>query len=257
MVHRSELLHAPHFGRFYHRRAPAAALAPFVEAYWRLDGYQAIPQGVAEHYLPRLQGQLIFAFDNQCLYQRAQEPLLALSGPHALGPQFRALACLHPASRGLLGVALRPGTLALLLGRPLGDTIQPLPELLPLQAELAAAPFETQIARLEAWLFQALAGQADAGLSPALERLAVGEPVAAAAARAGWVPRSLQRHCRQQLGLSPRDCQRVLRLRAALEQLWLTRTSVFETDYYDYSHFYREFRTMIGLSPQAYLARFG
>lgn len=259
MVHRSEILHAPHFGRYYRHQAPAAALADFVESYWYLESYAPIPQGVAEHFLPRLQGQLIFAFDNPCLYQRPDGELQQLNGPQAMGPQARALAWLHPASQGMLGIVLRPGALALLLGEPVGERIQACPALLPIQAELAALPdFASQAAWLDSWLGRVFA-QADVAELPsqALSLLAAGVPVAAAAERVGLVPRSLQRQFQRQLGLSPQTCARVLRLRAALQRLWSEANyTVWDAGYCDYAHFFREFKTMNGLAPQAYLGRF-
>lgn len=262
MVHRSEILHAPHFGRYYRRVGPAPALSPAVEAYWQLDSYAPIPQGVAEHLLPRLNARLVLPFANRCLYQLQDGSLRQPEGPHLLLPQAGTVACLHPASQGILGVSFRPGGQALVMNLDTGPDgpILPLPQLADLQAELAELDFAARACRLDAWLF---ACQASHGLpempllNQALSRLALGESVAGAAEALGWSPRSLQRHCNQLLGLSPRTCQRVLRLRSTLARLWSEPSySVWDSPYYDYAHFFREFRSLTGTTPTAYLQRF-
>ncbi|PKL75242.1 MAG: hypothetical protein CVV27_16385 [Candidatus Melainabacteria bacterium HGW-Melainabacteria-1] len=258
MVHRSEILHDTHFGRHYLRHEPTGELTPYVSHVWKLTGYDLIPQGVAEHYLPRLEADLVFAFANRCLYRSAGRDLLAFSGPHVLPPQAKALACLHPASRAVLGVSFRPGGQTALLG-PSAE-IQALPRLAALETELShLSDFHSQAHRIESWLGERMRQTTVQPqlLTQALSCFNQGDSVAEAADAVGLSPRSLQRHCQQWLGLSPRTCRRVLRLRATLTRLWREPGyGLHDSGYHDYAHFFREFRSLTGLSPSAYLSQF-
>lgn len=259
MVHRSELLHASHFERHYQHLSPDSALADQVSHYFSLEGYHEIPQGVAEHLLPQLETRLILPLGNTCLYRQQAEPLLTISGPHLVAPQNRSLACLHPDSRRLLGIVFRPGGLTSLLGYAPQHAITALPELQSLESSLAAEnDFSAQAAQLDRWLLSLRKDSDDSRLlSSALHRLESGIGVAEAASGVGLAPRSLQRHCQKLIGLSPRTCQRILRLRGTLTQLWAQPDySVWDSPYYDYAHFFREFRSFTGLSPEAYLKQF-
>ncbi|MGV3526853.1 MAG: helix-turn-helix domain-containing protein [Candidatus Sericytochromatia bacterium] len=265
MVHRSELLHPQHFQTHYRRQAPSPALRPYVQTIWELQGYGQIPQGVAEHFLPDLGSRLVLPLGSVCLYQTPDSPLMSLSQAHVVGPQARTLACLHPASQRVLGVQFQPGALALLLrhlGLPQpGPTPLALPTLAELEQALKKGPdFGARSQMLTHWLtarFQAAEPpESWRLLAPALQALGREQPVQRTAAELGLAPRSLQRYCQQELGLSPRTCQRILRLRHSLSQRWQQGQSGLPAGYYDYAHFYREFRAFSGLSPQAYLAQF-
>lgn len=265
MVHRSELLHPLHFQTHYQRQEPSPALRPYVRALWELQGYGQIPQGVAEHFLPDLGSRLVLPLGSVCLYQASKSPLISLNQAHVVGPQARTLACLHPASQRVFGVQFEPGGLALLL-RHLGlpqpeQTPVALPSLAPLEQTLKSCQdFAARSHRLTHWLeeqFQAAQPpESWRLLGRALQALGREQPVQHTATELGLTPRSLQRYCQQELGLSPRTCQRILRLRQSLSQRWQQGQTGLPPGYYDYAHFYREFRAFSGLSPQAYLAQF-
>lgn len=271
MVHRSEILHPSHFNTYYQRALPSPALAPLVKEYWYLDNYRPLPQGVAEHFLPSLESRLVLPFDNRCVYQIPGQSPLEISGPHLVLPQARPLACLHPASQGILGLTLTPEGLAAFLAAFWAEEALSLPAtgLLPLsgwhhwQAQLMACKdlgmqsrFLDQV--LEQVLLTGFKRNPRAHcLSEALQHLESGWTIAETAAVLGLSARSLQRVFLQGLGYSPRTCFRVQRLRRTLGQFWQTPgRSIWDSEYCDYSHFYKEFKALMGQTPTAYMHQF-
>lgn len=260
MVHRSEILHSSHFQTYYQQVLPSAALAPFVKAYWRLESYQPLPMGVAEHYLPSLEARLVLPFGNSCYYQLPGHKPQAIEGPHLVLPQAQPLACLHPASQGILGISLTPAGLATFVqGVPSAGAILPLPDWLTSQSELARLGlFELQH-RFLAQTFETLFWPTPHTtlLTGALAQLEQGAAISEVASELGLSARSLQRLFVQTLGHSPRTCLRVMRLRRTLKMYWQTpERRIWDSEYCDYSHFYKEFKALMGQSPSAYLQQF-
>jgi AraC-like DNA-binding protein len=259
MVHRSEVLHGSHFQTYYQWAPPSQDLAAFVEHYWRLDSYRSLPMGVAEHFVPGLASRLVFPFDNGCYYQLPGQIPRLIQGPHLVPPQARPLACLHPASKGVLGLSLTPSGLAAFGGARGTREIQLLPEWQTGQAVLAnCGSFEQQChvfnQQLPGWFFPSSSSET---LRSALAELEKGHAVAETAAHIGLSARSLQRLFLQTLGHSPRTCQRVLRLRRTLQGNWQNPAqAIWDSDYCDYSHFFKEFKALMGQSPSGYLRQF-
>jgi AraC-like DNA-binding protein len=262
MVHRSEFLHHAHFKRYYQRALPSHALKPFVSEYWKLESYSPLSLGVAEHFMPRVESLLVFPFANRLYYQSPGTITAAIQLPHLVYPQAQALACLHPASKDILGITLTPAGLMALQKKLKHSCIQGvalLPELESLQENLdCVAVFSEQCALFEQnWLNYFQADTVPDFFPKAFTLLAAGSEIGATAAKLGLTSRSLQRHFKQSLGLSPRTCQRVLRLRQTVQELWQNPDyTIWDSGYCDYSHFYKEFKALMGLSPSVYLAQF-
>lgn len=259
MVHRSEILHGAHFQNHYRSTRPDSHWTPLVESFWRLDSYQGLPMGVAEHFLPSLAARLVFPFDNGCYYQWPGHPPRLIQVPHLVPPLARPVTCLHPASRGILGLTLTPGGWAASGHPQAAADILLLPEWLPFQRALAECEsFEQQSAYLNTQLPKWLVASCQSDLLiQALAALEKGQTIAQTAAELGLSARSLQRLFGQALGHSPRTSQRVLRLRRTLTGLWQTPGwQIWDSDYCDYSHFFKEFKALMGQSPSAYLRQF-
>jgi AraC-like DNA-binding protein len=86
-------------------------------------------------------------------------------------------------------------------------------------------------------------------------------PVAEVASRMGWIPGTLTRHFRDQVGLTPKRFARVRRLQRVLRSVTRIRgpadwAEVAVTHgYYDQAHLINDFRTLTGLTPTAYRPR--
>ncbi|MEM7034290.1 MAG: helix-turn-helix domain-containing protein [Chloroflexota bacterium] len=70
--------------------------------------------------------------------------------------------------------------------------------------------------------------------------------------------RQLERKFRQQIGISPKQLSKVIRLQTALKMLLneeaetLTRIA-YESEYYDQAHFIKDFKEFTGVSPKEFL----
>jgi AraC-like DNA-binding protein len=116
------------------------------------------------------------------------------------------------------------------------------------------SPFDPIIAALDAWIEQ-LGPRLDLGttLQPR------GTSVAALAAAAGVVPRTLQRHFRNRTGLAPKRYAAVQRFSGALRQLALGHGSLAqlasEAGYSDQAHLTTDLGRHAGLSPGRFRAQ--
>lgn len=69
--------------------------------------------------------------------------------------------------------------------------------------------------------------------------------------------RQLERHFKRQIGISPKQLGKVIRLHAAL-QMFLTKQSetfseiAYETEYFDQNHFIKDFKEFFGITPKEF-----
>ena len=70
--------------------------------------------------------------------------------------------------------------------------------------------------------------------------------------------RQLERHFRKQIGISPKQLSKAIRLQATLN-LMLNKKSetltdiAYESDYFDQNHFIKDFKYLVGVTPKEYL----
>ena len=71
--------------------------------------------------------------------------------------------------------------------------------------------------------------------------------------------RNMERKFAQQVGISPKQLGRIIRLQAALKMMLnneaenLTQVA-YENDYYDQAHFIKDFKDFTGINPKNYLS---
>jgi AraC-like DNA-binding protein len=93
-----------------------------------------------------------------------------------------------------------------------------------------------------------------------LERSSGRMPVGVLSEEIGWSRRHFAARFREQVGLAPKPTARVLRFHRAAEILLRSQVGTTITDvamasgYADHSHMTREFQSLAGLTPSAYLA---
>jgi AraC-like DNA-binding protein len=79
--------------------------------------------------------------------------------------------------------------------------------------------------------------------------------VQAIADQLGWSTRQLQRHFLDDVGLTPKRCARMARLRRLFEGTWSDGASVAaELGYSDHAHLIDEFRALMGATPGRFFA---
>ncbi|MDO5615989.1 MAG: helix-turn-helix domain-containing protein [Cruoricaptor ignavus] len=70
--------------------------------------------------------------------------------------------------------------------------------------------------------------------------------------------RQLERHFRKQIGISPKQLSKAIRLQTTLHLL-LNKTSetltniAYESDYFDQNHFIKDFKDLVGVTPKEFL----
>jgi AraC-like DNA-binding protein len=252
---------------------PAPPLATIVDAVWYYDGYA--PPHRLEHVLPDGSMQLIIHLRGEPLrvYDRDGAPRL-VHGPLVCGP--RARYCLvDTAQQGaLVGIHVRPGGAAALLGLPaseLHDADLPLEALWgaaawELQERIVEAPTpEARLELLEAALVRRITGAPDPAVAYAVRAFTASPRAASVAdvtAAIGLSHRHFIHVFREAIGLTPKTYCRVRRFQAALRAIargerveWAVLAA--QSGYYDQAHFVHDFRAFAGLTPSHYLARRG
>lgn len=261
MVHRAELLHPQHFARYYQKCAPAKALLPWVDHYWFLKSYAEIGDDVSESHFPRLAEEWVFLNPNH----QTNSNFNAVRQETATGVRRGPLSALTPfvyAQNTLaLGVRFQAGVG---LGSQLMlDAAQQLPW------SVSVTDFAEQVAWLDRYLTARLVSTAIRSESrkqrnmrwQCQQSLMLFErpdyDVQDVAEQLHLSPRSLQRHFKQVLGISPKQAQRQVRLRKVLEDRWsesTVRSGELLWQYYtDPSHFYKSFQQVCQQSFRSFL----
>lgn len=70
--------------------------------------------------------------------------------------------------------------------------------------------------------------------------------------------RQLERHFRKQIGISPKQLSKAIRLQATLNLLLNKKSETltdiaYESDYFDQNHFIKDFKGLVGVTPKEYL----
>src|ERR1700761_5901621 len=172
----------------------------------------------------------------------------------------------------LVGVGFLPAGWAVLTALPACDYVDdmaPLATLIgpaaeDLLADVQAAPDDAaMVAALDAWFLNHMAGRqaAEALLGTAHEALLDPEvgTVAEGARRLGRSPRQLERLTQTYFGMGPKALLRRQRFLRTFANIRLEPPGswgkLIDPVYVDQSHFIRDFRHFMGMSPSAYFAR--
>ena len=70
--------------------------------------------------------------------------------------------------------------------------------------------------------------------------------------------RQLERHFKKQIGISPKQLSKAIRLQATLNLLLNKKTETltdiaYESEYFDQNHFIKDFKDLVGVTPKEYL----
>jgi AraC-like DNA-binding protein len=211
-----------------------------------------------------------FALRGDWQWQPVGGAQLALGPASLCGASSRGARIMAPPGASMIGFGLLPLGWALLSGgaaSQFADRVVPLadiwPELAALHPALVAAPdMASRVEMLEAAVMARLE---DAPPAPPLlaeiDHLLNQTDVtttAALAARLGISLRTLERLCEALLGFGPKRLMRRQRFLRTVDSMLGTPdpplSALIAGDYVDQSHFIREFRAFMGLSPTEYLA---
>lgn len=242
----------------YQTYPPSPALQEYVQCYWTLDGAETADQTV----VPDGCMEMIFHYGD--LYQqggpdgyRLQPRCFVigqLTGPLHLRPTGTTgifSVRFHP--DGFLPFATRPiasmentaialGDLYLAAGGELENQV------------LRAASLTERITAVEAFL---LRHHLENTVKSTLKLLMAAQgqlPVNRLAQLSAVTPRMLERRFRKEVGLSPKQLSKIVRLQQALHCL-LNPDMPQEHSYYDQAHFIRDFKAFTGLTPKAFFGK--
>ena len=253
----------------YHEWRPRRELAPWVRCFWLLEQggtpagpERVLPDGTVEwvlHYGARFR-------ERQCDGGwRLQPRSVMVQGQH----RFLLIEPTGPA--GMIGVRFEPGAVSRFLSAPLEalDRTQSLTDLFghhgrELEQRLVAARAEdARIRAVERFLLHRLSRQS-AGLTgpveavlQAIHRQRGQVAIAVVAREYGISLRTLERRFRRRVGVTPKTLCRIERFQHVLD--WLPRVErdgwaavARRTGFADQAHLSRDFRSIAGISPEAY-----
>jgi AraC-like DNA-binding protein len=252
---------------------PSPALRPYIQSYWSFRRPTPLAALHEESMHPRGGFGLVFNGAGSLLLDGQ-----AISDPVFLDGTTTISRTVGFHGRvDLLGVRFHEGGAYPLLGIPLAELRNALslldaldrPDLVRLADQIAEADaLPARIRWLEAWLLRRLAlGKQRNPIIPAslaLLRRQAGELRMPDLAREFAISqRQLERLYQSQVGMSPKQYTQLLRVeqaRLALKRghhpaLRASADLAAELGYYDQSHFIREFRAVVGVTPTAYLKR--
>lgn len=251
---------------------PGAPLWPHVLEIWRLRGAGQTPAARPERLLPHGCIEIVLSFASAGACQAVDGcAWTALPTRLVAGPLDRVRLLRHGDATDSVGIRLRPGGAAALLGLPaeaLAGILAPLDQVMPaLDRTLAAwmeacAEGRAGIGALERALLQHLAHERPALRGDALVTRAAAAMLASGGAlrvgemagAAGLGARQLDRRFRRAVGLPPRRFGRIVRfarawqaLAAAPPRRWADAAA--DLGYADQPHLIREFRALAGTTP--------
>jgi AraC-like DNA-binding protein len=243
---------------------PSPILRPYVEQYWLMSREKSL-LAYREEFMHGLGGfGIVFNFGDAVWlnHQPIHEPVF-LDGANS---QSRRMGFVGRVE--LLGIRFREGSAYPFLGIPLSEAnnqtalIELLGEaiIMPLYEILAKLPLQGKINQIEAWLLSRLTiGKLpDALVWESLKLIRRGvASMDTLAHDMNISQRQLERLYQQQVGLTPKGYSRLLRIESARKSLKLPNQSLTDLGlrlgFYDQSHFIREFKTIVGMTPSAYI----
>ncbi|SPE57277.1 putative Transcriptional regulator, AraC family [Verrucomicrobia bacterium] len=258
------------------RHIPGPPLSRYIENLWLVQGTLAarwrnliFPDGAMELILNLGDPQKLCDPDNPSSYTIFQRSWI--SGERSESIAIEEAGVIH-----LIGVRFKPGGAYPFFRFPISELTGRVVELDAiwgsaidlLREDLAAAPDAPALfSRLETWLQQRLAAEAERGRSIAfaveqIQRGGEHARIGRITEQLGISPKHLVREFERRVGLTPKLLARVCAFQTAVawigfkpEMDWAD--AAVGCGYYDQAHFIHEFRAFAGMTPAVYLKRRG
>jgi len=247
----------------YAEYPPSPHFARLVDAYWILDGDG---DGVPDAILPDGRVELIFHYGVTFCRHHPSGAIERQPDTLVAGQTLAPVVLSHTGRAGVAAVRLKPGAARAVLRLPAGDITG---AILPLDAVLPSAEYvrdrlghakddAERIAALEAWLAELRLGEPRTEVEASVEmilRTGGRADVATLAAHCGIGVRRLERRFVEDVGVTPKQLARVVRLQRALRHVRTGRALVdvaLACGYYDQSHMVLDFQRLAAVSPSAW-----
>ena len=248
--------------------APNVVLCPYVQSYWHFRRAMPLATVHEEYMHPRGGYGIVFNFGDQLALdgEVINEPIF-LDGANTISRKMGFQGQVE-----LMGIRFYEGAAYPFLAVPLAELRNEIAlldaldraALLRLYGRLSEAKtLHDRLQLLESWLIERLAlGNERAALIPeSLALLRRGDlTIPMLAQQLAISERQLERLYRSQVGMSPNQYARLVRIeqaRVRLKQLGERTTTDLAVDlgFYDQSHFIREFTAVVGMTPYRYQQR--
>jgi len=253
------------------RVSPHPDLAEFIECYWMMYSDDSLP--TVEKIIPDGFTELIFNYRD--VYQSQISGHWSLQSPNLLAGQLRTYFYLqNTGTTGSVAIKLKPAALSQLFGLSMDQYVDQIIDLSSLahpmlnglteKINTAVALKQTQQGELIKELldnyFMKLVPSATANpLKQPLDLIFQTNgmlTVAEMASAADVSERQLERLFKKYIGLSPKYYARIIRFNYIFKLITAKKCSwaevVYQSGYYDQSHFIRNFKAFTGEDPSAY-----
>ncbi len=255
---------------YYQEFLPTSVLRPFVRCYWHMAADGELPARITDRILPDGCIDILYNLSDSLRRLGFEEELG--QSTHVIGAMRKPALVRFGQNLEIIGIRFQPGGAYPFLRAPLHeitDQAVPIHDLsrnskLAIDAQLAETrDVLSRIDRVEKLLLSRLGslGCSDETLAYVISHiLRQGGHVSVAALQqwTGISTRQLQRRFKTRTGLTPKSFCRIVRFRAALAILKRQPTQNWadfacRAGFYDQAHLIREFRSLAGLTPTAYL----
>jgi AraC-like DNA-binding protein len=253
------------------RISPHPDLEGFVECYWMMYSQDSVPQ--VEKIIPDGFTEIIFNYAD--VYKSKISGDWTLQSPNLMAGQLKTFFYLQNTGRtGSIAVKLKPAALTQLFGFRMDDYLDkivdldslPNPELIKLKEKIddcvrLGYNREEQFVKriLDEYFAKLIQGASDNPLKGPLDLIFSSNglvTVAEMAAAAGVSGRQLERLFKKYIGLSPKYYARIIRFNHIFQLIKSKENSwaeiVYQSGYYDQSHFIHNFKAFTGEDPSAY-----
>lgn len=253
------------------RISPHPAVAEFIECYWMMYSDDTLP--VIEKIIPDGFTELIFNYRD--VYQSQISGHWSLQSPNLLAGQLRTYFYLkNTGATGSVAIKLQPTALTQLFGLSMDQYVDQIidldslahPVLKTLSAQISTAVHLQHTQQVD--VIKALLDNYFTSLIPTATANPLKQPlalifqsngivnVAEMASTAGLSERQLERLFKKYIGLSPKYYARIIRFNYIFELIKSKQITwaevVYQSGYYDQSHFIRNFKAFTGEDPSAY-----
>lgn len=254
-----------------HKQKPDSRLLGVIDHYYAVQ-MPMDSENILQHLSPNLELMLVFNFGPSIRYSLSSKPVLE--------EKFSRITLIGPL-RQMLNYELKPGDDLLVIGFTLDgffrflshekiniesltehESILAFPELNDLYASVCHFPsFEQRVAFLNDYIIQQLSPSDDAASAllenASLFHQSVFNPVKVMADQHSLSERTVQLRFKKYVGYSPKELLRFLRFKQVIQHLlhqpdtsWFDLIETF--GYHDQSHFIKDFKQYIGLSPKEF-----
>jgi len=253
------------------RIAPHPDFEEFIECYWMMYSDDTSP--VIEKIVPDGFTELIFNYRD--VYQCKINGDWNLQSPNLLAGQISTFFYLqNTGTTGSVAVKLKPAALTQLFGLQMNNYLDQIvdldsfqhPRFTKLAAILSAfsgveQPVKEQLAKqaLDDFFCELIQAATENPLKGSLELIFSSNgmvTVAEIASKAGVGERQLERLFKKYIGLSPKYYARIIRFNYIFQLIKSKKSSwteiVYQSGYYDQSHFIRNFKAFTGEDPSSY-----